>query len=104
MIRVGRVTWSGRRRLTAGAIALLSVVGVLGVFPPAVQASSSLGSNWARQAPASSPPARSNAAIAYDAATGTVVLFGGLTRTASGIVVFSDTWTWDGSTWTKQNP
>jgi len=86
--------------LTAGAIALLSVVGVLGVFPPAVQASSSLGSNWARQAPASSPPARSNAAIAYDAATGTVVLFGGGGTNRQ----FSDTWTWDGSTWTKQNP
>jgi hypothetical protein len=38
--------------------------------------------------------ARSNAAIAYDAATGTVVLFGGLARRAAGIVVFGDTWIW----------
>jgi hypothetical protein len=80
------------------------VFGVLGVFPSAVQASPSLGLNWTRQAPASSPPARSDAAIAYDAATGTVVLFGGFTRTAGDIVTFGDTWTWDGSTWAKQNP
>ncbi len=104
MISAGRGPWPGGRRLTAGAIALLSVFGGLGVFPSAVQASPSLGLNWTRQAPASSPPARSNAAIAYDAATGTVVLFGGFTRTASGTVTFGDTWTWDGSTWTKQSP
>jgi hypothetical protein len=104
MISAGRVCWPGGRRLTAGAIAVLSVVGVLGVFPPAVQASPSLAPTWTRQAPASSPPARADAAIAYDAATGTVVLFGGYTRTAGGVVAFGDTWTWDGSTWTKQNP
>jgi Galactose oxidase, central domain len=86
--------------LTAGAIAVLSVVGVLGVFPPAVQASPFLAPTWTRQAPASSPPARADAAIAYDAATGTVVLFGGSGANGS----FSDTWTWDGSTWSKQNP
>jgi hypothetical protein len=104
VISAGQVSWPGGRRLTAGAIALLSVVGVLGVFSPAVQASPSLGLNWTRQAPASSPPARADAAIAYDAATGTVVLFGGYTRTASGTVTFGDTWTWDGLTWTKRAP
>jgi hypothetical protein len=34
--------------------------------------------------------------MAYDAATGTVVLFGGF--------AFGDTWTWDGTTWTQQAP
>jgi hypothetical protein len=38
--------------------------------------------------------------MAYDAATGTVVLFGGYGR--SGLM--SGTWTWDGLTWTKQAP
>jgi hypothetical protein len=38
--------------------------------------------------------------MAYDAATGTVVLFGGSRASGS----FSDTWTWDGSTWTKHTP
>ena len=39
--------------------------------------------------------------MAYDAATGTVVLFGG--RASDGLV-FNDTWVWDGATWTKQFP
>ena len=39
--------------------------------------------------------------MAYDAATGTVVLFGGLTLTTHPN---AQTWTWDGTTWTKQAP
>ena len=39
--------------------------------------------------------------MAYDAATGTVVLFGG--EHVFGVPV-SGTWTWNGSTWTKQDP
>ena len=58
------------------------------------------GSTWTKQAPATSPPARTGASMAYDAATGTVVLFGGDGRTGP----LGDTWTWDGSTWTKQAP
>jgi hypothetical protein len=37
--------------------------------------------------------------VAYDAATGNVVLFGG----ANG-GVFNATWVWDGTTWTQQHP
>ena len=37
--------------------------------------------------------------MAYDAATGNVVLFGLGKRS-----VLDGTWTWDGSTWTKQAP
>ena len=50
---------------------------------------------------ATHPPARDQAAIAYDAATGTVVLFGGFGRLGppSG-----DTWTWNGASWSKQVP
>ena len=36
--------------------------------------------------------------MAYDAATGNVVLFGGSTCCH----LFGGTWVWDGSTWTKQ--
>jgi hypothetical protein len=39
--------------------------------------------------------------MAYDDATGTVVLFGG--ETAAGTYL-NDTWTWDGTTWTEQFP
>src|ERR1700690_1136285 len=38
--------------------------------------------------------------MTYDAATGTVVLFGGL----GGKRYLGDTWTWDGTTWTQQHP
>ena len=37
--------------------------------------------------------------MAYDAANGTVVLFGGYNGGQLG-----DTWTWNGSTWTQQSP
>ena len=38
--------------------------------------------------------------MAYEAATGNVVLFGGLGKRS----VLDGTWIWDGSTWTKQAP
>ena len=38
--------------------------------------------------------------MAFDAATGSVVLFGGQSRTRS----LDDTWTWDGSGWTQAHP
>jgi hypothetical protein len=40
----------------------------------------------------------------YDAAAGTVVLFGGNSLGAGPEHLFADTWTWDGTTWTKQAP
>lgn len=43
---------------------------------------------------------RDRGSIAYDAANGTVVLFGG---SASPGNYLADTWTWDGSNWTKQS-
>jgi hypothetical protein len=58
------------------------------------------GSTWTQQAPATSPSVRDLAAMAYDAATGTIVLFGGFGKTSG----FRDTWTWDGTTWAKQAP
>jgi hypothetical protein len=54
------------------------------------------------QSPASFPSARRDAAIAYDAATQNVVLYGGCCA-AKGAAL-SDTWIWNGSTWTKQTP
>ena len=48
------------------------------------------------------PPARSGAAMAYDAAHHQVVMFGG--ATGYGGTELSDTWTWDGSSWTEQHP
>jgi hypothetical protein len=55
------------------------------------------GTTWTEQHPAVHPSARDEAQMAYDAATGTVVLFGG----SNGA---NDTWTWNGTTWTQQHP
>jgi hypothetical protein len=83
----------------AVVVALLAAVGVPGVSQSATLARSLSAPNWTQQSPATSPPGRFLASMAYDAATGTVVLFGGV----SGILR-RDTWTWNGSTWTKQHP
>ncbi len=39
--------------------------------------------------------------MAYDGATGTVVVFGGC---CAGSGQLADTWTWDGTTWMQQHP
>jgi hypothetical protein len=55
--------------------------------------------------PANAPSPRQGAALAYDAAAGDIVLFGGSTtapiKPGSSL---GDTWTWDGTTWTQQFP
>jgi hypothetical protein len=83
-----------------GGLGIFAVVAVvLSAQPPAL-AASARAPDWTQQAPATSPPAREGAAMAYDAATSTTVLFGGRIRG----VQRGDTWTWDGATWTKQAP
>jgi len=63
------------------------------------------GKTWTQLFPSVSPPARrfDTQGMAYDARTGTVVLFGGITATQT---VLGDTWTWNGrtKTWTQQHP
>jgi hypothetical protein len=56
------------------------------------------GGAWSRiDAPGPSP--RAEAAMAYDAARGRVVLFGGYDRVEGKIRRLGDTWEWDGSRW-----
>jgi hypothetical protein len=89
---VQRSRWS---RPLAG-IALVAVAGAgLGAYfgIRAVQGAGSASS-------AGQPPARSGAAMAFDAANGSVVLFGGQSRSRS----LDDTWTWDGTGWTQAHP
>ena len=59
------------------------------------------GSDWTKQSPANSPPARWQASMAYDPGSGEAVLFGGF---SGSYEVLNDTWTWDGSDWTEQHP
>ena len=55
------------------------------------------GVDWTLKRPATSPPPRVNARLAFDAARGNAVLFGGYDA-------LSDTWTWDGNNWTQRHP
>ena len=60
--------------------------------------------SWGKAWPVTEPPLRSDFALSYDAATSQVVLFGG-TVSSQGLStseVVNDTWTWDGSNWTKR--
>src|ERR1700690_3492247 len=87
------------RRIVISGAAALAACGVLGIAAPAVRASSPSAATWTQQAPAVRPTARVATAMAYDAATGTTVLFGGFGRCECAL---GDTWTWDGTTWTQQ--
>ena len=55
---------------------------------------------WVQRKPTNSPSARAYHAMAFDAARGTVLLFGG----QIGATFMNDTWSWDGAVWTQLNP
>ena len=61
---------------------------------------------WQHLVPATSPPGRTWGNMVYDDATQQIVLFGGQSATPSGGALnpLSDTWTWDGTTWTQRTP
>lgn len=57
------------------------------------------GSRWERRVVRGPVPApRSHHRMAFDAARGVTVLFGG----SAGSQMFNDTWSWNGETWTQQ--
>jgi hypothetical protein len=93
------VSTRDRRGPWPRALAGIGVVAVIGAGLGAylgirvVQGAGSGGS-------AGQPPARTNAAMAFDAANGTVVLFGGNGKSGS----LGDTWIWNGSVWTEAHP
>jgi len=58
------------------------------------------GTDWVQKFPATSPPPRPDHAMAYDAARGQVVLFGGW----DGSHLLNDTWVWEGSNWVQKFP
>jgi hypothetical protein len=53
---------------------------------------------WSTVSPAASPPPLRSAAVAYDAANQTVVLFGGILADGS---LSPNTWVWDGTSWSE---
>jgi hypothetical protein len=56
------------------------------------------GSKWTKQSPTHTPPARCCFGMAYDAARGQAVIFGGASPTG----FLTDTWVWDGVDWTQK--
>ncbi|MEA2671945.1 MAG: hypothetical protein QOG45_2165 [Chloroflexota bacterium] len=58
---------------------------------------------WRLRRPAAAPSPRFGSVMAGDLARRTVVLFGGQRRTPTSETL-DDTWTWDGATWTRQEP
>jgi hypothetical protein len=62
------------------------------------------GSNWAQAFPLNSPNTPKGFvwhSVAFDAARGQVILFGGQKL---GYGDSNETWTWDGTNWTQQSP
>jgi hypothetical protein len=86
--------WARLPAVVAGSAAVLGVV----CFPgPVALAGSWPVLTWTKQHPATSPAAMAGAPMAYDAATGTVVLFGGITGSAGHHTWLRGTWTWSAS-------
>jgi hypothetical protein len=77
LVSAGMPLPGGSGRASAFAVIVaLAALGVPGV-PHTTALASSPVLNWVKQSPATSPHARYEASMAYDAATGTAVLFGG---------------------------
>src|SRR5262249_14262812 len=62
------------------------------------------GTDWVQRLPAHRPPARLYAQMAFDSRRGVVVLHGGLNYPSYPLQQekLSDTWEWDGTTWTER--
>src|SRR5262249_13427243 len=54
---------------------------------------------WTQLSPSAPPTARYGSAMAYDSASGQMVLFGGY----NGTTYLNDTWVFDGTNWIQQN-
>jgi hypothetical protein len=55
-------------------------------------------------APPVRPSARDDAAMAYDPASGDVILYGGLLLSNQGPAALAGTWSWNGAQWTELQP
>jgi hypothetical protein len=64
------------------------------------------GGDWTQSAPAHTPKERQGPSMAFDAIRSQVVLFGGYDPLGGHHAnhSFNDTWTWDGTDWTKRAP
>lgn len=92
-------------RRTVGSLLGACLLTACSSGPTAGTASPSAQASHAASAPAcragGRPPLRFGAAIAYDAARKTIVLFSGIR--GDGSAPLADTWTWDGCQWASHN-
>ncbi|MEZ5966092.1 MAG: kelch repeat-containing protein [Planctomycetota bacterium] len=61
------------------------------------------GNDWQQRMPATSPPARAEAGLAFDAARNEVLLHSGRFYANNVTTYLTDTWTYDGVTWTLRS-
>ena len=87
-----------QRKVWLGGLFALAAASVAGIASTPVAASSTL--DWT-QVTGSGPAAREYAYAAYDSGRGRTVLFGGVETLSTGYKYDSDTWEFDGSTWTQ---
>jgi hypothetical protein len=92
-----------RGRLAPSSIGLLVVVSVVGTVigtGATAFARARIGSD----AVDSKPMGRDEMGLAYDLDHHELVLFGGVAQFGQEAEYLGDTWTWDGSTWTRRHP
>ncbi len=89
-----------RPRALAAAFILSLLLAMVGTPLEGVAAAPANQATWTQLSPATSPPARDYSSIAFDPATGQLILFGGDSH--SGLL--GDTWAWTGGTWTQLTP
>lgn len=59
------------------------------------------GTTWTEKVTVDGPSKRWGCAMAFDTSRGETVLFGGYTY--DGLIVYGDTWVWDGNSWTERD-
>ena len=69
-----------------------------------IQAAPAQPFNWVAATTPASLSGRCCSGGATDAATGKVVIFGGMNGTCGGNQAYDDTWSWGGTAWTQESP
>jgi hypothetical protein len=88
-----------RRSVLGAAAAVLAACGATGGTGQTTPTATESPTAAATISAANLPPSRVNMALAFNEATGRLVLFGG--RTPMSPTRLADTWTWDGHVWTR---
>ncbi|HEX6489522.1 MAG TPA: kelch repeat-containing protein [Candidatus Dormibacteraeota bacterium] len=79
---------------------LLGGVVALGVARPAA----ALAVSWDQLHPGTSPAPRYGYGLTYDSHAGDLVLFGGAANSGGTVTNSSETWAWDGGSWSLRHP